>query len=50
MHAAAYHVGYVLETHGNIRQFSGQGKLQCSAVHCSQHTKSTEKIEVPERD
>ena len=39
MHAAAYHVGYVLETHGNIRQFSGQGKLQCSAVHIQNELK-----------
>ena len=35
MHAAAYHVGYVLEKYGNIKQFSGQGKLQCSAVQCT---------------
>jgi hypothetical protein len=28
MHITAYHVGFFLEKYGNIKQFSGQGKLQ----------------------
>ena len=32
MHVTAYHVGHFLKKYGNIKQFSGQGKLQYSTI------------------